>query len=673
MKKFRKLSNMLLLATVILLASFSSQASSLSFDYPKFTEDLYNQFKHDGPNGSVFYQDAIQVTPDTNGGEMRNKSGRIWYGKPLKLWSQKKNVTASFNTSFVLNITPQPPKSGNPIPNNLTWGHGIAFVLSGQADPIPENSYGSWLGIVNETTTGKTRIVAVEFDTNGNYSEDGDRNHVGVDVYSSRSIVQEPLAPNGVNLSSGKDVAVNLRYDGIAKKLDVYVFMSSDAGGNQSKKPIISMNISLSDLLPRRVFVGFSASTGEYAELNCVRSWSFSSTKIDDDGNLLWLLGIVIPLVLLVVVVVSVVWYKWRKRRRANDVENSMVEQQIQSSASAPQKFQLKDLKRATGNFDSKNELGRGAFGIVYRGVVMNKEVAVKRLKNSGNGKQEFIAEVKSIGNLHHKNLVKLVGWCHEGNELVVVYEYMPNGSLDKMIFREADTRVPRLTWERRHAIISGVAQALDYLHNGCANRVLHRDIKASNIMLDSEFNPRVGDFGLARIVMSDGKTHHSTEIAGTPGYMAPESFLIGKATVEMDVYAFGVLTLEIACERKPGVQIEENNYGNRIVESVWLLHTRDRLIDAIDAEANLSYDQELQVECVLKLGLACCHPNPHERPSMRTVLQVLKGEADPPPIPKERPFFIWPAMPPVGVNEIMEESLATGQLSPISFLTSGR
>lgn len=669
MKKFYRLSNIMLLAAIIVAGCFAFQAQSLHFDHPNFPHEVEKEFTRDG---SEFSTGAIQVTPDNNGGNMKNNSGRIWYNKPLKLWSNKKNVTASFNTTFQLNIN---PKFGNPTPADPTWGHGIAFILSREKGSIPNNSHGRWLGIVNETTNGSLSndIVAVEFDTNKSYLEDVDNNHVGVDVNSIYSIVQESLTPHGVNLSSGDNVTATLQYNGTSKELVIYVFMSNTPVDESNSTPIISRFLDLSEDLPERVYVGFSASTGEYAELNCITSWSFTSTEIDEDDMFMWVLWIVIPVVLLVVVAISVLYYRRRKRMKANDIENYMVEQQIQNSANAPVKFQLKDLKHATGNFDSKNELGRGGFGVVYKGLLGNKEVAVKRLNNPGDGKQEFMAEVTIIGNLRHKNLVKLVGWCHEDNELLVVYDFMPNGSLDKMIYHNADPRPPRLCWEKRHVIISGVAQALDYLHNGCDNRVLHRDIKASNIMLDSEYNPKLGDFGLARTVIRNGKTHHSTEIAGTPGYMAPESFLIGKATVEMDVYAFGVLILEIACERKPGIQIDqENNYRNRIVEWVWRHHKGDCLIDAINVEENISLDQEEQIECVLKLGLACCHPNPYERPSMMTVLQVLKGEANPPTVPTEMPIFMWPAMPPL-LTKTMDESLAAGQLSPITILSSGR
>lgn len=206
------------------------------------------------------------------------------------------------------------------------------------------------------------------------------------------------------------------------------------------------------------------------------------------------------------------------------------------------------------------------------------------------------------------------------------------------------------------------MAQALDYLHNGCERRVLHRDIKASNIMLDSEFNARLGDFGLARIIRQAEQTHHSTkEVAGTPGYMAPETFLTGRATVETDVYAFGVLMFAVVCGRRPGDGNEESN----IVHWVWELHRRGRITRAADP---ILLDNSEEVEHVLQLGLACCHPNPHHRPSARIIQQILMGEAPAPLVPQEMPPFVWPVMPPPfeGVGDI---SLTNEQLTPITEL----
>ena len=178
---------------------------------------------------------------------------------------------------------------------------------------------------------------------------------------------------------------------------------------------------------------------------------------------------------------------------------------------------------------------------------------------------------------------------------------------------------------------------------------MLHRDIKPSNVMLFSEFNARLGDFGLARTINPSDQTHHSTKaIAGTPGYMAPESFLIRRATVQIDVYAFGVLVLGVVCGRKPRRQSMQNNYNSSIVDWVWENYKGGNILDVVDLQLNGVFSKE-QAECVLVLALASCHPNPYQRPSMRTALRVLAGEVAPPVIPMDRPDFVWSlAMPPV-------------------------
>ena len=356
--------------------------------------------------------------------------------------------------------------------------------------------------------------------------------------------------------------------------------------------------------------------------------------------------------------------------------EDLQVELEIKSSSNAPHKFQLKELLAATNNFNSSNKLGKGGFGTVYKGTLNGKDVAVKRIsKDSRHGKQDFIAEITTIGNLNHKNLVKLIGWCYENGEPLIVYEFMPNGSLDRFIFFGDATSNgdPTLNWEMRHNVISGVSRALDYLHNGCDKRVLHRDIKPSNVMLDSDFNARLGDFGLARTIHISEKTHHSTrEIAGTPGYMAPESFHTRRASVETDVFAFGVLMLEVVCgRRKPGHKHDLNGCNNNIVDWVWELHGKENIIDGVDLRLNGNFDK-VQAKCVLELGLACCHPNPYERPSMRTVLQVLIGEAAPPFVAFEKPAFTWPVMAPP-LKEVPNSQTSGSQGEPITELISGR
>ena len=623
----------LLLATLLLGAI--AQARCFTFNFSSFNEESE---KYLILEESEIEAKAIQVTLDVHNWTLtQNGSGRALYKRPFRLGSKSKGK-ASFNSTFVLNI------SNNTDTN--PGGEGLAFILTERTD-LPQNSHGQWLGIVNELTDGSAtaKIVAVEFDTRKSYPEDLDDNHVGLDVNSIYSITQQSLS---FKLVSGIDTTVKVEYDG--ELLKVFV-------GENTSTPVISATIDLVTHLPEKVYVGFSASTGNDTQLNCIKSWEFSGLDLyKEDPNLLWV-WIIVPAVLVFFFVFVFLYWKWKCKGEVpvEEVEDDReVEICIQGSSTAPRKFRLEELKAATENF--KNKLGEGGFGTVYEGFLENKAVAVKRFsRDAREGKQDFIAEVTTIGNLNHKNLVKLLGWCSERNELILVYEFMQNKSLDKFIFCNQnpgpETDQITLNWGMRYRIINGVAQALDYLHNGCEKRVLHRDIKASNIMLDSEFNARLGDFGLARTIHCSDQTHHSTKaVAGTPGYMAPESILTWRATVETDIYAFGVLVLEVVSGRSPRDQSKKNKYTS-LVDWAWVNYSRERILDVVDLHLNGDFNKE-EAECVLILALACCHPNPYQRPSTKTALRVLTGEVAPPLIPKAKPAFMWPVMEPPSFNE---------------------
>ncbi|XP_059428451.1 probable L-type lectin-domain containing receptor kinase S.5 [Corylus avellana] len=651
----------LFLALLLLGGGILTQVGCFSFNFPNFTDQNPVDLLMFSPNSRISGA-AIQVTPDVNTKSYTiNQSGRTFYKKQFRLWSKSKGVAASFNTTFVFTITPLDP--------NTPVGEGLAFILAADA-ALPESSYGQWLGILNAATNGSSQanVVAVEFDTRKSYPEDLDGNHVGLDVNSIISIKQVSLGGYGVNLTAGNQTSVRVVFDGKNNTVSVLV-MSNGTG--EYMPVIMSLPLNLSDRLPEKVFVGFSASTSNYLQQNIINSWEFVGDDIGEDAELLWV-WITVPAVVIVLISGVVFYMYWeRKHRERPEDAYPMIEDQIRGSSMAPLNFKLRELRKATGNFNPRNKLGQGGFGTVYKGLLANKEVAVKRVsKDSRQGKQEFVAEVTTIGSLRHKNLVKLIGWCYEKGELLIVYEYMPNSSLDKFIFgdEKLGLQQPPLSWEKRRTIIHGVALALDYLHNGCEKRVLHRDIKASNIMLDSDFSARLGDFGLARTIQQSDVTHHSTKtIAGTPGYMAPETFLVGRATVETDVYAFGVLVLEVLCGRKPGNQSEHNDYNNGIVYWLWELRREERIVDAVDSKLAGEFDED-EMAGMLVLGLACCHPNPHQRPSMRTVLQVLTGEAPPPLLAAERPDFVWPAMPP-SFKEDTDNAFIKSQLTPFTAL----
>ncbi|CAJ2673033.1 unnamed protein product [Trifolium pratense] len=658
-----------LLAIIFTIISLT-KVNCFYFNFPTF--DTNNESKLSLSKNSKIYLDAIQVTPDIRG-EIKDYSGRAFYKKPYTLWN--KNKIASFNTTFVLNISPQ----------TSPGGEGIAFILTADTT-LPENSSGQWLGIVNASTNGTSRaaILAVEFDTRQSSIEDGPDNHVGININSISSLKQVSLSNTKVNLSSSSDVFIKIEYSNDV----ISVFGSMTANSNDSRETLlVSPSLNLSSYFKQEVYVGFSASTSNYTELNCVKAWEFNGVDIGSNKNYLWIF-IIIPIVLLIIIIGGLVFFfLYFKRKKNMETEEDTyggIEDQIQHSSMAPKKYKLKELMIATSDFSRRNKLGEGGFGTVYKGILENnKEIAVKRVsENSRQGKQEFIAEVTTIGSLHHKNLVKLVGWCYESKELLLVYEFMPNGSLDKYLFNQSSelefqySKV--LDWKTRYCVIRDVAQALDYLHNGCEKRVLHRDVKSSNIMLDLDYIAKLGDFGLARTIQKRNETHHSTkEIAGTPGYMAPETFLTGRATVETDVYAFGVLVLEVVCGKTPGNVYAQDAYKNSIVYWVWELYGKGEIVSVVDKRIDYEENEverakwEEEVKIVLVLGLACCHPNPNERPSMKTVLMVLNGEASPPIVPNERPSFVWPAMPS-SFKQGEDSSLINGTLTPFSQL-SGR
>ncbi|XP_039804933.1 L-type lectin-domain containing receptor kinase SIT2-like [Panicum virgatum] len=298
-----------------------------------------------------------------------------------------------------------------------------------------------------------------------------------------------------------------------------------------------------------------------------------------------------------------------------------------------PHRFPYKDLHRATEGFRNKNLLGVGGFGRVYKGLLplADLDITVKKVShNSIQGMKEFTAEVASLGRLQHRNLVRLLGYCRRKGELLLVYEYMSNGSLDKYLYDQY--KRPTLSWPQRFKIIKDIASGLLYLHEEWEKVVIHRDIKASNVLLDSGMNGRLGDFGLARLY-NHGTDPQSTHVVGTIGYLAPELARTSKATPLTDVFAFGTFILEVTCGRRP---IFQDAIGSQIMLVDWVLeHWRGgTLADTVDA--NLHGDFIVSVAClVLELGLMCSHPFVNARPSMRQVEQFLSKEV---PLPELRP-----------------------------------
>ncbi|KAG2630653.1 L-type lectin-domain containing receptor kinase IX.1-like [Panicum virgatum] len=313
-----------------------------------------------------------------------------------------------------------------------------------------------------------------------------------------------------------------------------------------------------------------------------------------------------------------------------------------------PKLFRYGELAIATDDFSDDHKLGEGGFGSVYRGFLkeMNLDVAIKKVsKGSKQGRKEYASEVSIISRLRHRNLVQLIGWCHGGGELLLVYELMPNGSLDTHLYSGAAV----LPWPLRHEIVLGLGSALLYLHQDWEQCVLHRDIKPNNVMLDASFHAKLGDFGLARLV-DHGRGSHTTVLASTKGYMDPECMTTGRASAESDVYSFGVVLLEIACGRRPMVTVARRGEEDReddvihIVQWVWEFYGRGAILDAADARLEGEFDAR-EMEAVMVVGLWCAHPDRSLRPSIRQAVNVLRLETPLPSLPARMPVATY--MPP--------------------------
>ncbi|XP_011006887.1 PREDICTED: putative serine/threonine-protein kinase isoform X1 [Populus euphratica] len=282
------------------------------------------------------------------------------------------------------------------------------------------------------------------------------------------------------------------------------------------------------------------------------------------------------------------------------------------------------ELRSATDNFHASNKIGRGGFGTVYKGTLKSgTQVAVKTLSaQSKQGVQEFLNEIKTISKVKHPNLVELIGCCAQGTNRILVYEYVENSSLDRALLGSRSTDI-KLDWGRRSAICLGIARGLDFLHKEVVPHIVHRDIKASNILLDKDFNPKIGDFGLAKL-FPDNITHISTRIAGTTGYLAPEYALGGQLTMKADVYSFGVLILEIISGRS-NTKPSWGGTQKLLLEWAWQLHEEGKHLELVDPEMGEFPEEE--VIRYIKVAFFCTQSAANRRPLMTQVVDMLSRQ----------------------------------------------
>ncbi|KAM5586352.1 putative leucine-rich repeat receptor-like serine/threonine-protein kinase [Rosa sericea] len=349
--------------------------------------------------------------------------------------------------------------------------------------------------------------------------------------------------------------------------------------------------------------------------------------------------GIVAGGVFIILVILCILWWKGFIGP-ANTLAQDLKGVDLQTG-----KFTLRQVKTATNNFDIANKIGEGGFGPVYRGFLSdNTAIAVKKLSaKSKQGNREFVNEIGMISALQHPHLVKLYGCCIEGNNLLLVYEYMENNSLARALFGPKESQVLKLDWPTRHRICVGIARGLAYLHEESRLKIVHRDIKATNVLLDKNLFPKISDFGLAKLD-EDDNTHISTRIAGTFGYMAPEYAMRGYLTDKADVYSFGILVLEMVSGRcNTTYRSKEECFY--LLDWALLLKERASLLDLVDPRLGSEFNKEEMISTI-NIALLCSNASSAVRPAMSSVVSMLEGKASVPEVVFD---------PNASINEINE------------------
>ncbi|KAG2327505.1 hypothetical protein Bca52824_010233 [Brassica carinata] len=527
--------------------------------------------------------------------------GQAFHGFPIPFSKPNSSNSISFSTSFVFAITPGP---GAP-------GHGLAFVISPSMDfsgALPSN----YLGLFNTSNNGNSlnRILAVEFDTvQAVELNDIDDNHVGIDLNGVVSIESAPAAyfddrdakNISLRLASGDPIRVWIEYNATEMMLNVTLAPLERPKPNV---PLLSRRMNLSGILSEEHYVGFAAATGTVTSTHLVLGWSFSIDGKATEIDLTKLPSIPDPPSPSSPFPNPPVTVK-------KDSDNKKIIIICAASATGvivilvllgfgARKFSHQMISSATGGFANSRLLGEETLEII----------AVKRITcTTRQQKTTLIAEIASISRLRQRNLVNLLGYCSKGNEIYLVYEYVPNGSLDRFLF--SNDR-PVLTWSDRFCIIKGLAAGLQYLHGEGQRPLIHGNVKASNVLLDEELNARLGDYG-------QGSRHSTT------GHVPPELVETGKATRDTDVFGFGVLIMEIVCGRKaiePAKPPEEISLVNWVLQGF----KKGDLLQRCDTRMNRDELVAREVLLVLKTGLLCANRSQEARPMMKQVVRYLDG-----------------------------------------------
>ncbi|KAG4124052.1 hypothetical protein ERO13_D10G016500v2 [Gossypium hirsutum] len=383
------------------------------------------------------------------------------------------------------------------------------------------------------------------------------------------------------------------------------------------------------------------------------------------NGRRTWpiIVAIVVPIAASILVLLLACWVSKRRAKKYDAVQGGNAGYDI-TTVEALQ-YDFATIEAATNKFSDSNKLGEGGFGEVYKGILPNQQViAVKRLsRGSGQGDEEFKNEAVLVAKLQHRNLVRLLGFCLEREEKILVYEYVPNKSLDYFVFDP--TKQGQLDWSRRYKIIGGIARGILYLHEDSRLRIIHRDLKASNILLDEDMNPKISDFGMARIFGVDQTQGTTRRVVGTYGYMSPEYAMQGQFSVKSDVYSFGVLVLEIISDQRNS-NFYETEGAQDLISYAWKLWKDGRSQELLNPVLRDNYSRNEVIRCI-QLGLLCVQEDPADRPTMATIVLLLNSYSVTLPVPKQPAFVLQSRTDGRMPDKGLESDQSTSQSMPWS------
>ncbi|XP_052186232.1 L-type lectin-domain containing receptor kinase VIII.2-like [Diospyros lotus] len=590
--------------------------------------------------GSAIFSDekgCIQIPDVSQKLDIRHLAGRALYSSPIRLFDPFTETPASFETTFTfqfnltLNSTINKTSSAR---ESGVGGSGLTFVIV--PDEFTVGRPGPWLGMLNDVCDDDYKTVGIEFDTRWN-PEFGDPNdnHVGINLASIVSTNTINASDVGVYLKDGSVHRAWIKYDGQSRLLDIRL---GPDGHAYPSKPVFSGDLDLSPFLKEYMFVGFSASTGNLTQIHNVLSWNFTATsqavlrvpgtetcesKIIQNGNAhnktpsSFL--IFVAMVVLVLVVLVNLYCNAKRQEESPEAVLLPEKKRRPRPPNKPRSFTMGEVQSATRCFGQSQELGSDSRSVTYKGTISNGcPVAVKRfstqfLNSQGLDRRRVSKEISAISRVRHPNLVPVRGWCYDHREIIVLYDYLQNGSLDKWLFG-----VGVLPWTRRLKVVRDVAEALSYLHS---KQLAHKNVKTSSVFLDVSFRAVLGDFGFV-LDSSESRLFESA------------------VSQKADVFDFGIFVLEVVAGRRRKWRSDPGEMD--LLDLAWAKHETDEKATVVDRRMGSVVNPEQAVR-VLEIGLLCTLNENKGRPAMEEVGELLGSDKPVPELPATRPVSLFP------------------------------